>query len=394
MIEKDICEIFSLTEYQMSSLKKMHNGCILCGGVGSGKSRVALAYYGAHYYNNLKLTIITTAKKRDTKDWEIEALPLILDKSTLTVDSWNNIQKYIDAENCFFIFDEQRVVGYGAWTKAFLKITKKNPWILLSATPGDCWIDYLPVFIANGFYKNKTEFSSMHVVYSRYTKYPSISRYVGLKRLNALRDDILVYMSDGRETIRHDEKVLCDYDIFNYKRLMKERKDLEDGEPIRNITELIYKLRKLVYSDKSRVNAVIDIVERHGRVIIFYNYDYELMILRDILYPVGTKVAEWNGHKHEDIPNAMDWVYLVQYSAGCEGWNCTSTDCIIFFSQTYSYKILEQAKGRIDRMNTPFKDLFYYHLISTSKIDLAIQAALERKKNFNESAFIKWNETS
>lgn len=396
MNEKNIIDIFGLTEPQQAALKRMHNGCILCGGVGSGKSRVSLAYYGIHYHNNkspYNIIIITTAKKRDSKDWEMEAIPLLAKIfDILTVDSWNNIKKYVDAENTFFIFDEQRVVGYGAWTKAFLKITKKNPWILLSATPGDSWIEYLPVFIANGFYKNKREFESMHVIYSRYTKYPSIDRYVGVKRLVKCRDTILVCMGDTRDTIRHDHETICDYDIINYKLLMKTRKDLETGNSIKNRTELIYKLRKLVYSDESRSQAVLSIVEQYNRVIIFYNYDYELEILRNIKYPKWTKVAEWNGHKHEECPHSMDWVYLVQYSAGSEGWNCITTNCMIFYSQTYSYKIFEQAKGRIDRMNTAYKDLHYYHFISSSKIDLAIRAALKRKKNFNESAFIKWNE--
>lgn len=396
--QHNIIDIFSLTDPQQDSLNKMHNGCILCGGVGSGKSRVALAYYGMHYHNDkspLNIIIITTAKKRDTKDWEMEAIPLLAKNfDILTVDSWNNIKKYVDTENTFFIFDEQRVVGYGAWTKAFLKITKKNPWILLSATPGDCWIDYLPVFIANGFYKNKSEFSNMHVIYSRYTKYPSIDRYVGVKRLMKCRDAILVCMGDTRDTVRHDHEVICDYDILAYKTLMKERKDITDGSPIKNITELIYKLRKIVNSDESRISAVQDIVKQYSRVIIFYNYDYELDILKNIKYPKGTKVAEWNGHKHEDCPNYMDWVYLVQYSAGCEGWNCITTNCMIFYSQTYSYKVFEQAKGRIDRMNTAYKDLHYYHFISSSKIDLAIRSSLKKKKNFNESAFVKWNNGS
>lgn len=374
-----------LYPHQEEALKKMHNGCILCGGVGSGKSRTALAYYDK-FYSSSPFVIITTAKKRDTGDWEDECAPFRF-KHTPIVDSWNNIKKYTDMKDAFFIFDEQRVVGYGAWTKSFLKITSFNKWILLSATPGDCWMDYLPVFIANGFYKNKTDFVRLHVIYSRYTKYPSVDRYVNTGLLCKHRQQVLVSMKDERKTKQHHHDIMCDYDFAAVKYLEKERKD-EEGRPLKNASAYCYQMRKIVNSDPSRIDKVKELCRENERVIIFYNFDYELMLLRDIFETKGEfTVAEWNGHKHEPCPKTRYWVYLVQYAAGAEGWNCITSDCMIFFSQTYSYRVLEQAKGRIDRMNTPFMDLHYYHLISNSRIDAAIKAALGRKKNFNVRGF-------
>ena len=384
-----------LYDYQEDAIKRMKNGCILCGGVGSGKSRTALAYYYTLYGGDLKkpkalkgappLYIITTARKRDTKEWEKE-----LDIFNLTakvIDSWNKVASYKDVENAFFIFDEQRVVGYGTWAKSFIKIAKHNKWILLSATPGDTWSDYIPVFIANGWYRNKTEFLNKHAVWARFAKFPKIERYVGLGILNAHRRDILITMDFHREAVQHHEDVLCDYDELLYKQILRRRWNIFKDEPVRDASGLCYCLRRLVNEDEDRGGKVIDILKTHPKAIIFYNFDYELEVLQNLRYEKGTKVAEWNGHKHEPIPIADRWVYLVQYTAGAEGWNCIETDTVIFYSQNYSYRIMTQSSGRIDRLNTPFTDLYYYHLRSNSTIDSAILRALKMKKNFQEKSF-------
>jgi hypothetical protein len=399
----------------MKAVQQMKNGCILCGGVGSGKSLTALSYYYLQNGGELSsliggdyipmddppkdLYIITTARKRDTLEWEGELSPFLLSTHPETnfyhnhkvvVDSWNNIGKYVNVTGAFFIFDEQRVIGSGVWVKFFLKITKTNDWILLSATPGDTWQDYIPVFIANGFYKNRTEFTREHIVYSHFTKFPKIDRYIGTGKLLKLRRSILIDMDFKRETIPHHEDVYVSYDIETYKDVSRTRWNPYKNEPIQNAGELCYVWRKIVNSDESRQVAVLEIFENHPKVIIFYNFDYELEILKNLGFGNGVKISEWNGHKHEPIPNSKSWVYLVQYSAGCEGWNCITTDTIIFYSQNYSYKVMVQAAGRIDRLNTPYTDLYYYHLKSRSGIDLAISKALKEKKNFNETKFVKW----
>lgn len=390
----------------------MKNGCILCGGVGSGKSRTSLAYYyklqGGDLNDSDKvpmeepkdLYIITTARKRDTCEWEGELAPFLLSthedcnyyKNKVVVDSWNNIGKYTEVKDAFFIFDEQRVVGYGAWTKAFLKIAKVNNWILLSATPGDTWQDYIPVFVANGFYRNKTHFTDEHVniVWDPWGKYPKIDSYRDTGRLIRLRNNILVTMDFERQTVSHHEDVHVVYDTSKYKDIMRQRWNLWEDRPIETASELCMALRRVVNSDESRSVAVLELLEDHPKAIIFYSYDYELEILRSLGYPEGTEIAEWNGHKHQEIPTGDKWVYLVQYTAGCEGWNCITTDTIIFYSQQYSYKVATQAAGRIDRLTTPYRDLNYYHLKSFSGIDLAISKALQQKKNFNEGKFVGW----
>lgn len=412
-----------LHPHQQKALDELSNGKLLCGGVGSGKTITSLAYFYTKVCGGVigdpgsmrtptDVYVITTAKKRNTLDWEGEAAPFGIGRERdgsingiqIKVDSWNNIAKYVDVENAFFIFDEQRVVGTGAWTKSFLKITKKNKWILLSATPGDIWLDYVPVFLANGFYKNITEFKRKHVVYNTYSKFPKVDRYIEVGTLVKHRNSILVDMPFERHTTRHIHTIEVDYDQELMDRVVKKRWHVFEDRPLKNIAEMFGVMRRVAYSDSSRLEAVRELLKTHPRLIVFYNFDYELEELRKLTCdttPIthvqktdGSTIAlsdfsmaEWNGHKHQEVPKTDRWVYLVQYMAGAEGWNCITTNAMAFYSLTYSYKNYEQAMGRTDRMNTPYSDLHYYNLVSKAPIDKAVSRSLKGKKNFNESAF-------
>jgi hypothetical protein len=418
-----------LAPHQWDAFKKLHNGSILRGGVGSGKTRVAMAYY-VHEEAPRDIIVITTAKKRDSVDWETEAAHFGIGKTpdatlagVLTVDSWNNIGRYTDVRGAFFVFDEQRLVGSGMWSKSFIQIAKANHWIMLSATPGDTWLDYVPVFIANGFYRNRTEFKREHCVYSHYGKYPKLERYIGLSKLVRQRNDILVEMPYKRHTTRKNVIVPVDYDVDIFELVTKKRWHPWENRPIKDAGELFALMRKVVNTDPSRLGAVQELMKKHPKLIVFYNFDYELEMLRTLPSSLLTTeslsgfdgldarpspetlsessttqgsqatssssfaLSEWNGHRHDPIPNTDRWVYLVQYVAGAESWNCTDTDAMCFFSLTYSYKNYHQAHGRIDRMNTPFTDLYYYTLLSNSLIDKAVAKSLGMKKSFNESDF-------
>lgn len=387
-----------LRPHQKEALDQLQNGSILWGPVGSGKTRVAMAYYVQEQLSRLDrdepqdLIVITTAKKRDSKDWENEAAKWVIGKAgdstfygRLVVDSWNNLGKYVTCSDALFVFDEQRLVGSGAWVKAFLKIAKHNSWIMLSATPGDTWLDYIPVFIANGFYKNRTEFKREHVVYNAYSKWPKVERYLGVQKLVRLRSQILVKMPFDAHTIRHQHLIETDYNTSLMYDARERRWHPFQDHPLRDVTELFFVMREIVNTDPTRLANLINIQEERKRVIVFYNFDYELEIIRGMegLVPF----AEWNGHKHQEIPEADQWVYAVQYYAGAEGWNCIETDTTVFWSLTYSYKLWEQAHGRIDRMDTPYLHLHYYVLKSKSEIDNAIWKALSAKRDFQTTDF-------
>lgn len=403
-----------LKDYQRDALAKMHNGCILNGGVGSGKSITSIAYYfnvvgqgqcerPFHSMRHpLNLYIITTARKRDEKDWEKELLPFLLlpacsEKDSgvkVTIDSWNNIKKYISVTTSFFIFDEQRVVGKGQWVKSFLKITRNNKWILLSATPGDSWTDYVPVFIANGYFKTRTEFERAHVVYNPYVKFPVVQRYLGVNTLVRLRNMTLVDMDYKNYRVPHHFEIKCEYDKMLYDAIVETRKNPYKRDdkgrllPIVNASEYCYTLRKVVNSANSRLVELDRIYTERKKCIVFYNFDYELDKIKQFCTDNDIIFTEWNGHIHEELPDSEMWLYLVQYTAGAEGWNCITTDTIIFYSMNYSYKTMTQSCGRIDRLNSPFLDLYYYHLMSDAKIDIAIRRANSYKKNFNEGKFL------
>ena len=402
--------MIELAQHQIDALKHMHNGCILRGDVGSGKSRTALAYYyicvcqgmlEVNKKGSLRemktprdLFIITTAKKRDDFSWFEEAADFYItqnqdsnpSKIKMTVDSWNNIKKYTNVIGAFFIFDEQRIVGSGAWVKAFYKIAQKNRWILLTATPGDTWSDYIPVFVANGFYKNKTDFNRQHAVFSRFSKYPKIEKYIETGKLIKHRNEVLVNMKDKREAVEKHIEILCEYNKDLYRTVKRDRWNPYDKCPIEEAGKLCYLERRVANEDPSRIVQLVKLLEENLKVIIFYNFDYELEIIREVCDNMCIRYNEWNGHKHEPLPEEgnLGWVYIVQYAAGCEAWNCITTNVIIFYSQNYSYKVMKQSAGRINRMNTPYKELYYYHLRSCAPIDLAIKRALSLKRNFNE----------
>lgn len=409
--------------HQREAISKMRNRCILCAGVGTGKSMTALGYYYICVCNGViwddqedterigpmtepkPLYIITTARKRDTGEWEkeCERFDIRSEGVAVTIDSWNNLHKYEDVDGAFFIFDEQRVGGSGAWSKSFVRISRVNEWILLSATPGDTWMDYISVFVANGFYKNKTAFLRRHAVYNKFSTYPKVDKWLEVGRLEMLRRRITVTMTYEKKTIPHWNDIFVSYDTQLYKRVSEDRWDPWKDEPIQNAAGACYLMRKVVNKNDIRARELFWlVVAKHPRAIVFYNYDYELDLIKETFSEMlkldnvlecdrDFGIGEWNGHKHETIPTTNNWIYLVQYSAGCEGWNCVETDTIIFYSQSYSYKQMTQAAGRIDRLNTPFTDLYYYVFTSKSQIDMAISRALRSKKDFNEKNFLpKW----
>lgn len=405
-----------LDKHQLEAIRALKSGNILVGGVGTGKTRTALAWWlfkVCHGQNQIitknsdgKLTrvgkdipmqtptdlyVITTARKRDSKDWELELTYFSeVTNVQIVVDSWNNIHKYEKVNGACFLFDEQRVVGYGSWVRSFIQITKQNQWLLLSATPGDTWTDYIPVFIANGFYKNKTQFMDRHAVWDRYSKFPKIKRFVDENILYGLKRRITVDMEVARHTTRHFHYIPVEYDRETADNVITKRRwNPYTSTPIKDVSEYCALLKRVIFSDPSRLEAAWKIIDEHPRAIIFYSYDFELEEIRKLkqLRECGFEYAEWNGHIHEKVPTTQKWIYVVQYLAGSEAWNCITTDTIIFWSQNYSYKQMEQSCGRIDRMNTPYIDLNYYILRSRSRLDLAITESLRRKKKFNEARY-------
>lgn len=373
-----------LWPHQEKALDRLTNGSVLVGGTGSGKSLTAVAYYnkvlGSATSPPRALFVITTAKKRDEGDWVREAGNLGV--TELVVDSWNNIAKYTRETNAFFIFDEQRVIGYGKWSKSFLKITRKNRWILLSATPADTWMDLIPVFIAHGYFRNKTDFMMNHVRLAPYVTFPKIVGYNREDLLERYKNQIFVVMKSPPRSKKHIQKIVVPYNEWLVNDVIKRQWNPYSDRPVDSLAEEVYTIRRVVNSHPSRAMELIKIHNRVKRLIIFYNFNFELDILR-LWFGLRTDVAEMNGHRHQPVPTSEDWVYLVQYNSGAEAWECFTTNHMAFYSLNYSYRTIHQARGRIARQNTSYDDLYYYELVSDSLIDRAILRAFKDKKNFN-----------
>ena len=208
------------------------------------------------------------------------------------------------------------------------------------------------------------------------------------------RRQILVPMVYKKVTERKRQLIYSEYNTDNYHKIMKERWNIFEDKPIENASELLQIIRKTVATDPDRkLNAKI-MMDAHDRLIIFYNYNYERDVLIEIAEELGKEYFEWNGHAHEDIPDQEQWLYFVQYTAGAEGWNCISTNVIMFYSVNYSFRYMEQAEGRIDRINTPYNVLEYYYLTSHSQIEKDILSTVNRKKNFNASAWVERSGTT
>jgi len=402
--------MIELREHQKDALREMHNGCVLYGGTGSGKGYTALHYY-IENESPKKLFVITTARKRNDRDWEEEAESLKIftmgryssKHGEIVVDSWNNIEKYKDVEGAFFIFDEQRAVGRGTWAKMFVKIAKQNNWILLSATPGDTWMDYVPLFVANGMFKDRTDFQRKHVIFKPYMKFPVVDRYINETKLQLLRNHILVEMPYDRLTTRHENWIEVGHNQEFMDLAWGRRWNALEDKPIRDPAELFRTMRQISNMHPSRLEYVLTALKKHRRLIVWYNFDYELELLRRL--PASTTlgeivpILEYNGYKKDRLPDEGPMIYLVQYVAGAEAWNCTTVNAMVFYSLTYSWRNFHQAQGRIDRMDNTHMDLYYYMLVSNTKIDSKIQEALERKEDFNEREFVdeeglNWDQSS
>ena len=375
-----------LYPYQQDAVKQMHSGSILCGAVGSGKTFTALSFW-LENYKKRKLFVITTAKKRDSMDWESDAK--LLGVEDITVDSWNNITKYTTLTNSFFIFDEQRATGYGTWGKALIKIADRNKWVLLSATPADRWLDLMTVFVANHFYRNKTDFTRQHIEYDRFAKYPKIVAYHNVDKLMKLRDRIMVNMKYKNQNVRQYHYIYSAFNKKEYHFVQTAHANPWTRKPIENPSQFTQVIRKIVATDEDRIQKLSDLLDRLDNGIIFYNYNYELELLKEVMEEKGLTYRQWNGQLHENIPKKKRWFYLVQYTAGAEGWECKETKSMIFYSPNYSYRIMEQSQGRIDRASNHFHHLDYYFLLSKSGIDNSVMKAIKTKKKFNESSWAK-----
>ena len=379
--------MIKLLKYQEEAIQKLHSGSVLYGATGSGKSLTGLAYY-MRCWSHLDLYIITTSKKRNAGEWEEEIAKLGCPPPK-AIDSWNRLKNYRMVSDAFFLFDEHKVGGHGKWAQSMITIAKKNKWILLTATPGDVWDDYASIFIANEFVKNKTTWNEDFCIFDRISKYPKIIGYQREDVLKNMRDAVLVPMEYQSEKVPIPYVIPYKVDHEEEAYVLARRKSLRHPEmrAFRNTSAMFAYMRMNLPDKESKIQALADVLKKEPKAIIFYNFTPEKYEIENAARQVNIPFFQYNGQIKDNVPDGDTWVYAVQYTAGAEAWNCITCRTVIFYSMNYSYKVMTQAKGRIDRCNSPFDELHYYYFISPDfEIDQEILNALTRKEKFNEEA--------
>lgn len=370
-------------DYQKRAINQMHNGCILCGGVGAGKSLTSLGYIDKVYPSGT-VYIITPARKRNTGEWFDDIRKNDMDETRFVVDSWNNLSKYKDVKDAFFLFDEQKVSGKGTWAKSLIRIAKSNQWILLSATPGDTYDDYATVLIANGFVRNRTTWYDEYCV----TKSQPFFHIVDHKNKDVI--DMMIRRIFIKMDYQSDKKRIERVIPIQARSAGEEKEILMTHKapgaqmPFTTFAAAIAYVRMNCYDKSKKTEALRKIIEKHKKIIVFYNFLSEKLEIERAAIDANVTINFYNGQRHDPIPDTDEWVYGVQYNSGAEAWNCITTNAMVFYSPNYSYKTMEQAHGRIDRVNSPYECLYYYMLLNELNIDNKVMNALSSKKDFNE----------
>lgn len=155
------------------------------------------------------------------------------------------------------------------------------------------------------------------------------------------------------------------------------------------LTKMLYERMLCGSYNSDKIAALKDLIEStEDRLIIFYNFNGELEVLRDLCASVERPVSIICGNIKDlsSYEKSKDSVTLVQYQAGAMGLNLQKSNKIVYFTPPLSSEFFEQSKKRIHRIGQD-RTCFYYYLICSGSIEEKIYRTLAMRKDYTERLF-------
>ncbi|WP_368076685.1 SNF2-related protein [Clostridium tyrobutyricum] len=178
-----------------------------------------------------------------------------------------------------------------------------------------------------------------------------------------------------------------EYKIFKKDRLITINNTELVGDT--SLTKMLYLRQLSSQYNKNKVNQLKDILEStEDRIIIFYNFNKELEIIKKLCEKLDKPISIINGAV-KDLDNFNQYnnsITLVQYQAGAMGHNLQKSNKIIYFSLPLQSELFEQSKKRIHRIGQE-KTCFYWYLITQNSIEEQIYQTLKERRDYTNKLF-------
>ena len=282
----------------------------------------------------------------------------------------------------------------------FILSLKPSHTILLSGTPTDGKYEFLYSQLRLlGWKITKTAY------YNRYIKTelrsyggPMFRVVTGYKNVSELKAKLKEYgavFAKAEEVIKLPEKkFIKEYSTVSsdYKKFMKDRVIKIDDKELTGDSTLSKRLyaRMLcsAYS-KDKIARLIDLVNSTSdRVIIFYNFNTELEVLRKVLFDRPISIVNGQVKDLKEYENNDNSVTLIQYQAGAMGLNLQKANRIIYFSLPERSELFEQSKARICRIGQE-KQCYYHIMMCHKSVEEKIYECLLMRKDYTDELFRK-----
>lgn len=285
-------------------------------------------------------------------------------------------------------------------SKFILKKLKPENVILLSGTPtGGKYEKLWSQCQLLGWDISKTAFWNTYVKYhfEDFDGFPVkiIDGYKNVDRLKRkLREHGAVFMK-SEEVFDLPQQIDTNLHCTVSKEYRKFHKDaivkFNDQELIgdTSLTKMLYERMLCGALNKDKLNLFKDLLNStNDRLIVFYNFQNDLMKLSEIVIDSDRPVSIINGDTKDlsAYENFENSVTLIQYQAGAMGLNLQKSNKILYFTPPLSSELFEQSKKRTHRIGQK-RTCFYYYLICRNSVEEKIYGTLKMRRDFTERLF-------